>query len=69
MAPHPQRQGRVQAAPADPSRSTLSIGTIEVTVLAPPPVPPPARTSGQAARLAPDRLSCGIGPRFGQGQT
>jgi hypothetical protein len=55
--------------PAAPAQSTLSIGTIEVTLLAPSPQPLPAALPRREARPAPDRLSHGIGPHFGQGQT
>jgi hypothetical protein len=48
-----------------PSAPTLSIGTIEVTLLPPPPAPPPARS---AQHEPPRRLGRGLGRRFGQGQ-
>lgn len=48
---------------------TLSIGTIEVTLLAPPADPVPASTFHREPRQPPRRLSRGLGPRFGQGQT
>ncbi len=47
-----------------PAEPTLSIGTIEVSLLSPPP-PVPARP---AQREPPERLSRGLGRRFGQGQ-
>ncbi|MGH3124793.1 MAG: hypothetical protein ACRDOI_11090, partial [Trebonia sp.] len=56
--------GRGEAI-ARPSAPTLSIGTIEVTLLPPSPEPPPARS---AQREPPRRLSRGLGRRFGQGQ-
>lgn len=52
-------------APASPPTPTLSIGTIEVTLLPPPHASTPARP---ARREPPQRLSRGLGPRFGQGQ-
>jgi hypothetical protein len=55
---------RAEAA-ARPSAPTLSIETIEVTLLPPSPDPPPARS---AQREPPRRLSRGLGRRFGQGQ-
>jgi len=64
-----QASGQPAPGPAAPAQSTLSIGTIEVTLLAPPPQPPPAAQPRRADRAAPGRLSHGIGPRFGQGQT
>jgi hypothetical protein len=71
VRPSPPRQTRAQAAPtpAGPRQSTLSIGTIEVTLLAQPQPQPPAASSRRSARPAPDRLSHGIGARFGRGQT
>jgi hypothetical protein len=55
---------RAEAA-TRPSAPTLSIGTIEVTLLPPPPAPPPARS---AQHEPPRRLGRGLGRRFGQGQ-
>lgn len=71
MPLQPQRSARANAgpAPAQPVSPMLSIGTIEVTVLAPPPDPPAASTSHGRPRQPPQRLSRGLGPRFGQGQT
>ena len=57
--------GNRAEAPARPSAPTLSIGTIEVTLLPPPPTATPARP---ARREPPQRLSRGLGRRFGQGQ-
>jgi hypothetical protein len=48
-----------------PPAPTLSIGTIEVTLVPPPQAPEPARP---ARREPPQRLSRGLGPRYGQGQ-
>jgi len=71
----PQRQVRAPAAaPAAPAsastpRPTLSIGTIEVTLL--PSVHdhvPAGPPRGEPAH-PPERLSRGLGPHFGQGQT
>jgi hypothetical protein len=56
-------------APARTPSPTVSIGTIEVTVLAPPRDPQPASAAHRTPREAPGRLSRGLGPRFGQGQT
>jgi hypothetical protein len=57
--------GNRAEAPARPSSPTLSIGTIEVTLLPPPRTATPARP---ARREPPQRLSRGLGRRFGQGQ-
>jgi len=70
VMPRRPPQARAQPAPA-PARTrppTLSIGTIEVVVV-PPPQQPPAGPSPRQRRSAPDRLSRGLGPRFGHGQT
>ena len=63
----PQARARPAPAPARTPAPTLSIGTIEVVVL--PPPQPPASASPRQRRSAPDRLSRGVGPRFGHGQT
>jgi hypothetical protein len=67
----PRRPPQARARPAPASGRThpptLSIGTIEVVVV--PPPQPPASASPRQRRSAPDRLSRGLGPRFGHGQT
>jgi hypothetical protein len=67
----PRRQARAPAAPTSAStfRPTLSIGTIEVILLAPAHDPVPAGAARRAPRHTPERLSRGLGPHFGQGQT
>ncbi|HET9080131.1 MAG TPA: hypothetical protein VFO01_06405 [Trebonia sp.] len=50
---------------ARPDAPALSIGMIEVTLLPPPQTQAPARPT---RRDPPQRLSRGLGPRFGQGQ-
>ena len=67
----PQRQARTRAAPASAStlRPTLSIGTIEVTLLPPAHDPVPAGAARREPKHPPERLSRGLGPHFGQGQT
>ena len=66
--PLPRRQGDTSAARTSPG--TLSIGTIEITVLPPPhsqsPVQPEA--SRPAPVNPPERLSRGLGPWFGRNQ-
>jgi hypothetical protein len=66
--PLPRRQGDTSAARTSPA--TLSIGTIEITVLPPPhtqsPVQPEA--SRPAPVNPPERLSRGLGPWFGRNQ-
>jgi hypothetical protein len=68
--PRRQRRAATDAAPAPTATSSasLSIGTIEVTLLG-PPQQPTATTSRREPRRPPERLSRGLGPRFGQGQT
>jgi hypothetical protein len=67
----PRRQARASAAsaPASTFRPTLSIGTIEVTLLAPAHDPVPAGAVRREPKRPPERLSRGLGPHFGQGQT
>ena len=60
-----RRSGSQAEASARPPEPSLSIGTIEVTLLPPPQAPAPA---SPARREPPQRLSRGLGRRFGQGQ-
>ena len=64
VSPASRPQGSRAEAPP-PSAPTLTIGTIEVTLLPPPQAPAPSRP---ARRAPPQRLSRGLGRRFGQGQ-
>lgn len=59
-------RGKAAARPPSPA---LSIGTIEVKLLAPPQDPPSAPAAPHEPRQAPQRLSRGLGRRFGQGQS
>jgi len=67
VRPQPGRQAPAAPASASTSRPTLSIGTIEVTVLA--PAHDPVLAARRERRQPPDRLSRALGPHFGQGQT
>ena len=67
VRPQPGRQAPAAPASASTSRPTLSIGTIEVTVLA--PAHDPVLAARRERRQPPDRLSRDLGPHFGQGQT
>ena len=63
------RRSGGQAKEAPPSSPpALSIGTIEVTLL-PPPSGPPAQPVQREPRETPQRLSRGLGRRFGRAQT
>ena len=68
-APYARHQltSSLRPAPAKAPSPALSIGTIEVTLL-PPADSQQASNSRRRSTTSPDRLSRGLGPRFGQGQ-